>query len=256
LRGSKTAALNFLNFSTQGLVAAGDPYETGVAKWRFPATEAKSDFSGNILVSNLGRRSSVLYKSEKTADGFKKVPVRQSQIVEKSLDEKASETADLIFKLRQKRIDIITGNTDATYSGQAMGAVLSEIDKLEKQYMSLFIGETVKNEQTAYFEVVPDQSRSNQIYIAFRISDKDGLLPADNLSGRPVIMEFSAKDGKISAAGQNVSGESFKGGTIYYRQPEVVSLKISDNRRILLNLRLPVYQFGKMLSFPLNIAVK
>lgn len=46
----------------------------------------------------------------------------------------------MILSLRQQRINIITGNTDATFSGDALRAAVEEIGRLEEEYMSLFTG--------------------------------------------------------------------------------------------------------------------
>ena len=40
------------------------------------------------------------------------------------------------------------------------------------------------------FEVIPEAGRENQMYIAFRISDVNGLVPSDDMTGRPVVMEI------------------------------------------------------------------
>ena len=167
----------------------------------------------------------------------------------------SSDLANLIFTLRQKRIDILTGDTDVTYSGEAMSAVLDEITRLEQEYLSLFIGKSVKQPQTLVFDVVPSAANNKQMYIAFRISDNQGLLPANNVGGRPIVLELVADGENI----QNVSAAEATAnskGRIVYRKPVTVIARVLDGQNILMQGRVPVYQFGKVLSFPVDIATR
>ena len=179
--------------------------------------------------------------------------MQQIQIVEKSVEKKAEQTAALIFKLRQTRIDIITGNTDATYNGEAMGAALHEIDRLEKEYLSLFIGKSEKDIQKVLFDVTPKEGNERQIYIAFRFSESLGLLPSSNVGGRPIVLEL-APGGKGGAA--TIGKETAAKGRIYYREPVVVTARLLDGQKELLQTRFPVYQFGEISSIPADIALK
>ena len=251
---SKTASANFLNFCSQGLIMTSDSYTGKQAQWRFPSAVNNNDFASSGATSNLDSRTTTLYKSVKTADGLEKVPVQQTQVVEKSIERKAEETASMIFRLRQKRMDIITGDTDATYSGEAMAAAIEEITRLEQEYLSLFIGKSVTDEQTVVFDVVPKAENGNkQMYIAFRISDTQGLVPASNMSGRPIVLELQ-KDGTHSA-GTSEAASSAK-GRIYYRQPATMTARLLDGQKEIMQGRMPVYQLGQTLSFPIDIAVK
>ena len=251
---SKTAGANFLTFCSQGLIVAPGYFSSGSMPFTFPS-EISSSWSDNIqAVSNLQRDTAKLYKSEKNASGeIVKVAVPQTQIVEKTVEQKAAETAELIFKLRQKRVDILTGETDANYSGAALGDALKEINKLEKNYTSLFTGCEVENIQRASFDVVPKAKNAKQTYVAFRISDAQGLLPADNISGRPVYLELSVLDQKIEAEDLNEAAAASK-GKVAYRTPVIVMAKLIDGQKVLAQRRIPVYQFGKILYFPLEVA--
>ena len=94
--------------------------------------------------------------------------MQQNMVVEKSADKKAAEAAETIFKLRQKRLQIVTGDTDATYSGEAMGAAIAELTRLEEEYMTLFVGYSDYNDMAMSFDVIPDAEAESQMYIAFR----------------------------------------------------------------------------------------
>ena len=125
---------------------------------------------------------------------------------------------------------------------------------MEQEYLSLFLGKSLVDEQTVVFDVVPKaENGSKQMYIAFRISDTQGLVPASNMSGRPIVLELQ-KDGTHSA-GTSEAASSAK-GRIYYRQPATMTARLLDGQKEIMQGRMPVYQLGQTLSFPIDIAVK
>lgn len=241
----------FLKLSTVGLVSFSDANFGDESVWRFP-TEVKGDFSGKGVSSNLTSESATLYRNSKTESAYNKVAVQQNMVVEKSLEQKAAETAEMILKLRQQRLQIVTGDTDATYSGEAMGAAIEEISRLEKEYMTLFVGYSDFQTQKMRFDVVPQQGLESQMYVAFRLSDTAGLVPADNLSGKPILMEIVAQD----FADPVLSAEMLKNKReveAYYRIPAICTVKLMDGTNLLLQSRMPVYQLGRESSLPLNV---
>lgn len=254
LGNSKNATANFLNFTRSGLVVAPGYFSAPASK-SVNATAKSGNRPADVqAVSNLGKKTTMLYKSVTREDGsIDKIEVPQTQIIEKSLEQKAEETAELIFKLRQKRVDILTGDTDANYSGEALGAAMKEISRLEKQYLALFIGRTTVDYQKGSYEVVPDAKNAKQTYVAFRLSDTQGLVAADNVSGRPVYLDFSSTEAKIDGKVSEADILNSK-GKIIYRTPIVSTVKLIDAQRIMGQCRVPVYQFGKTLSIPMESA--
>lgn len=247
---TKSAAENFLNICDKGLVIYSDNNDVKTSQWNSTAN-ATEDFPSQSATSNLSNTTTTLYKSVQTADGIKSVPVEQTQIVEKSDEKKAEETAALILKMRQKRMDIITGETDVTYDGQAMKAILEEINRLEAEYLTQFMGRSVKDTVNATFYVKPDLSNSKQLYMAFRISDAQGLLPAGNLGGRPIILEITSEGEPINYKTPEALANPGK-GILLYRKPVTVMMRLLDGQKTLLQSRMPVYQFGEILSFPVD----
>ncbi|MCR5002867.1 MAG: DUF4831 family protein [Bacteroidales bacterium] len=242
--GSKTP--DFLTLTSQGLISTGEAGFGSESVWRFPARK-DGDFSQKGVSSNFTSEATTLYKNVKNEDVYTKVAIQQDMVVEKSLDAKAREAADMIFDLRKKRVQIVTGDTDATFSGEALAAAVAEISKLEKEYMSLFIGYTETQEQTMKFDIVPSAANQKQIYIAFRLSDNAGLVASDNIEGKPYILEL--KPQAVSDAPAVAAG---KGQMATYRIPAICELKLSDGVNTLLRDRVPVYQLGKDATFMVN----
>lgn len=248
---------SFLKLSASGLVSFGDAAHGNQVAWRFP-TETSGNFSDKGVSSNITSEATVLYKKDK--DNSAKVSVQQNVIVAKSLEQKASETASMILNLRKQRLQIVTGDTDATYSGEAMGAAIDELTRLENEYMTMFVGYSEYQTQKKNFELIPDASRESQRYIAFRLSDSAGLVPADNLSGKPVVMELipqefqqipepvlDEKEAKKAVVPQVLA---------YFRIPAACTVKLMDGVDVLLQTRMPVYQLGQESSLPVNVILK
>lgn len=249
-----TIDATFLKLSASGLVSFSDANFGDESVWRFP-TRTQGDFSDKGVSSNLTSEATTLYRNSKTESAYSRVAVQQSMVVEKSLEQKAAETAEMILKLRQQRLQIVTGDTDATYSGEAMGAAIEEITRLEKEYMTLFIGYSDFQQQQMRFDVIPQPGLESQMYVAFRLSDTAGLVPADNLSGKPIVMEIVPQ----AFAEPQVSADilaNAKEVEVYYRIPAICTVKLMDGANLLLQSRMPVYQLGKESSLPVNVILK
>ena len=236
-------AMSFLSLTSQGLVAVSDGNFGNGSEWRF-ASQAAGDFSGRGVSSNLTSEATTLFRG---VDGAR-IGIQQNMVVQKSLEQRAQEAAEMIFDLRKKRVQIVTGDTDATYSGEAMGAALAEIAALEKEYMSMFIGYSDFQTQRMKCDVVPEKDRKSQTYVAFRLSDTDGIVSADNVSGKPYLLELVAQPvspatGKASAA---------KGNVAVYRIPAICSVKLTDGVNPILQDRVAVYQLGAESYFPIS----
>ncbi len=124
----------FLSLSAQGLVSVGDGQSGRSSQWRFPSP-SDADFADRGVSSNLTSEQTTLYRSVQN----NMVAVQQDMVVTKSIEQRAREAADMIFSLRKKRVEIVTGDTDATFSGEAMAAAIQEISRMEKEYLSLYL---------------------------------------------------------------------------------------------------------------------
>ena len=245
LSSKNMSASSYLQLTTQGLIVAPDGNFGTESAWRFPI-QTSGDFSGKGVSSNYTSESAVLYQGVKQSDSYSKISVHQDMVVEKSLEQKAKEAADLIFSLRKKRVQIVTGDTDADYSGAAMESALNEITRLENEYLTLFVGYSEYQTQSKSFDVVPAADQGN-ISVAFRLSDTEGLLPADDMSGKPYILDITPQEIVSTASGK---GKAATG--IIYRIPSICNVKLSDGVNVLLQSRMPVYQYGVTKIYPIK----
>ena len=115
------------------------------------------------------------------------LPLNKMSAAAQTVEEQAAATAKMIFSLRQHRLELITGETGENVFGAGLKAALDEIARLEKEYLDMFYGATTVSEEVHTFNVVltPDKME----YVVCRFSDDAGVVAADDLSGKPLVLK-------------------------------------------------------------------
>lgn len=240
-----------LALSAEGLVSMGGEEPLAPVQWRFKAVP-QADFTGMALTSGMDKETKTLYKNVTTDSSFSRVAVSQDVVVEKSLEKKASEAADIILSVREERLKITIGDTDATYSGEALGAAIAELTRIEKEYLTMFVGYSQKETFSRTFDVVPERAGETRMYVAFRVSDEEGLTDSESFSGLPYYLEVAPESVPAAALGEPVKASS-KVIPIYYRIPSVCKVSLTDGKDQLISTRVPVYQMGVVATVPVKV---
>lgn len=222
-----------------------DTEASGTSVWSKPGF-AQSGFESRGVSANYTSEAATLFSA-----GSASRIVSQSVTVEKTPEQKAREAADMVFLLRRNRIQIITGDTDATYSGEAMKAAIDELAALEQEYLSLFLGYTITQEQKVTFELSPSSDAKDQIYVIFRLSDQEGLLPAEEIGGKPYYLDIAPQE-MASAPAADPRAASRAKAVQTVRIPAICDLKVSDGVKTFLQSRIPVYQLGEDRVYPVQ----
>ena len=237
---------SFLALSAQGLVALQNKADASSTAWRFlPSASARFDGS---IVSPFKEETRITYKTLKTDNGTVQVPVEHKAKQTKSEEDRAAEAAETLLSLRRERLNIISGNTDATYSGEALGAAIRELDRLEEQYLALFRGYSVSGTMEGSFDVIPDPELQHQRYLAFRLTDSGPV--TDGVKGVPYYIELEPEALNFPAADEKKNKE--KHNSIHFRIPAVCRVKLTRDGVCLLETRSLVYQLGKETFFTPN----
>ena len=242
------SSAGFLQLCAQGLVVMADNYTGKPAPWHF-TSQAGASFEGVDPLGNLGKETTTLYKAVRTDEGYERVPVTQDNVVEKSPDRKAADAAAMVFSLREKRRQIATGDTDATFSGEALQAAIDEITRQEERCLSLFYGIRDISVEEKTFDIVPDPANATGRYTAFRLADH--LQPGSAKEGRAFTLELQKET--LSAPESAVDSRAREGATVRYRIPAITRCRVYDGTTLLLESRVPVYQLGEETTLPLNV---
>ena len=94
--------------------------------------------------------------------------------------------AKQIYRLRESRTDLITGDSDQRPDGDALKIMLRQIDEQERRLTAMFTGMVIRTRKTETIRWIPEKECSN--LVVARISEKEGVVDKDNLSGRPLYL--------------------------------------------------------------------
>ena len=116
------------------------------------------------------------------------LPLNKVSATVQTTEEQAAATAEMIFSLRKHRLDLITGEAGENVFGAGLKAALDEIARIEKECLDMFYGSKVVAEKSYTFNmtITPD----NNYYTICRFSDEAGIIPVDDLSGRPIALRI------------------------------------------------------------------
>ncbi|MDR2883440.1 MAG: DUF4831 family protein [Alistipes sp.] len=134
-----------------------------------------------------------VYTHMNPARGFPRLTVDKTSAATTSLEESARLAAEKIFTIRRSRFDLITGEVGENVFGGGLYSALAEMNRLEEEYLSLFLGRVTVGSERREYGVTPVRGRLS--YTVCRFSETDGLLPPDDLSGVPVVLELQAAAG-------------------------------------------------------------
>jgi len=191
---------------------------------------------------------------------FDEVPLPKSVLAKHSMGDQASELAAKIMTLREDRAAIIVGDgyTTAMPGGDALKTMIEKIDFIQEQYLSMFKGKVKKENFQYSFDYIPEEARKTTQSIVFRFSEMHGIVENNDMSGIPMIIEIDSYE--------NMKGfEQFKknqvylkraakvketGNGLFYRIPEIGTVKLLANDDILKQEKIKIAQFGSIHSLP------
>lgn len=238
---------SLLALSAQGLVSFADRAEGERAAWRFP-TQARANFNGARVTDTDKPTTIIEFQDVQTDTGMVSIPVEHKILVEKTLEDKASDAAEMILHLRKERMNIVTGNTDANFYGNSMEIALKELDRMEKEYMALFEGFTVVKTFSASFEIIPSAGSNSQHILAFRLLEDHFATEGNRGVPYYLNIEPEASRNEEEQAGQRRN----RTNPLHYRTPVVCKVTLTKDNQPLLSARVPVYQLGTEGQYPNN----
>ena len=181
--------------------------------------------------------------------------VRIPYVVEKKkklpLDQLAEKAARRLMELRDGKHLILTG--EATVFPQS-DAAINEINRLEQAYTELFTGKTITETFTFSYDLIPQKAMAGKPTVLFQFSDQTGPLKDLAGAGKAVTVEFTPEKKTKDLVTTGKKSDS-KYDKIFYRVPDVVSVKISMGSEKLFESRKLIYQFGEVVQLPANYII-
>lgn len=151
----------------------------------------------------------------------------------------AEALAARIKDLREQRYKILTGDTDATYSGEAMKATIDELLRMERECLLLFTGYEQVVTRSFELEFVPDAAQSQKFEFV-------------RIGGSPMFIELQA-DAVVMPEHQErtIKDKDIQVQYIVGRVPANCTVSVCENSGFeLASTRIPVYQAGAEVKYP------
>jgi hypothetical protein len=201
-------------------------------------------------------QNDTVYRTVKLDTSFVKIPylVEKKKIL--SLEQLAEKAAKSLLELRDGKHSILTGEANVFPQSSAG---IDEINRMEKEYTALFTGKTLSEKKTITYTVIPKKESATKPVMLFRFSGTEGVFPVSSSTGTPVMAEFEPekKTRDITIIPRTLNeGEKIQiYDKLYYRLPDVATLRIKMDNQLLFECRILVDQFGEVVQLPSNYII-
>ncbi len=165
----------------------------------------------------------------------------------KSEVDNVKEAVSEIFRIRSERVKLLNAENGVP-DGKSLEIILDGYERMEDDYLSLFMGKTMTREVKRVVVCAP--GLPGEAVIAFRFSEKEGLVDVKNVSAQAYALQVADV---VVPASRSVSdtGDEL---AIYYRVPAVGELQlVRGNHEVVLRKRAIVPQFGEIKRFPVEV---
>lgn len=158
--------------------------------------------------------------------------------------------AKQIYKIRESRTDLVTGNMDnLPADGESFKLMLKQLDDQEKALTALFVGSTQRESKTITIDIDPTEDVEKQVITRF--SKFKGVVDKTDLGGTPVYLTIKTIE-KKELIPDPKAARARKG--VFYRIPAKVEVSLTglDNKNwIRENVLIP--QMGIVVSLSPNL---
>jgi hypothetical protein len=200
-------------------------------------------------------QSDTAYKRLNVDSSFVRIPYIVEKKKKLTVDQLAEKAAKRLMELRDGKHLILTGEANVFPQSDA---AINEINRLEKAYTELFTGKTLKETFTFSYQLIPQKTMVGKPVTLFQFSDLTGPVTSTMKGGKPVTIDFipekKTKDLTIINRVKTRSTAK-KYDKLFYRVPDVVSIRISRGSEKLFDSRKLIYQFGEVIQLPANYII-
>lgn len=200
-----------------------------------------------------------VYQTLRTDTSFIRLPILKDMISTKSLMNQAEEAANIIMELRERKYKLLNGEIAFKVElvplpdGKALEIMLMELNRMEYDYVSLFVGRVMKETKVFDFSYTPVSTSGTEITDLFTFSSFSGFLPSGNSNGDPVKLVLDS-DQDFSGQPDNVElGENdneSKGSGLAYRIPGRAKVSVEQDGEVLVSESFLIAQYGIIQYLP------
>jgi hypothetical protein len=248
-----TLDASFLALSSEGLIFLSKKPDEIIVDLTSFTPKNYQIYPDRLPSSPLETQKEFIMERIKTDSGFISIPFQQSIVEKKDAQSKAEEAAKFLFQLRQRRFELVTGDVDHAFSGSSLKDALDEISRLEREYLSLFLGKHLVESRVYKFYVSPEKTLDKKMYPVFHFSEVDGVLTEATRTSTSFSLNVipSGKVNYIEGIKTKV-----KVAGIYYRVPEIAEIQLLQGAKEVCSGRIQIYQMGKEFVLPSDTKIK
>lgn len=188
---------------------------------------------------------------------FDNVALNEDLLYKTSSAAMAQEAANMVYKLRTSRIELLSGELEnLPPDGEAYKTILKEIEKQEKDFVSLFSGKTISTIQTQRFELTPDIQSSYANHVLCRLNKQKGLVDAMDITGTPIYLKLDIAQKENPKSTQAEPSKDAVRNGLFYTVPSWGTVHIVDRNITIASQKVALAQYGQVVSMPPSILEK
>ena len=167
------------------------------------------------------------------------------------LEQQARAAAEKITEIRDAKMKLLTGFQEVAFEGDAVKSMYAELDAMENEYLSLFLGKRLTKEVVRSVYVTP--TRENNIISVARFSLRNGLSSSQG-DGEMITLTVmpSETTSSIKAPSHSAIESATHENKLVYRIPETANVKVACGSRLLAEKRCVISQLGVLLLAPIG----
>ena len=172
----------------------------------------------------------------------------------RSEEQLARNAAEMINRIREEKIKLITGFQETAFALDTYRQMLTDLETMENEYLSLFIGKKIVNTTVKTVYVTPSKEVTSQTIGKF--STTSGF--STNIAGNGSLITFQAislnTTGNFNEPSPSAIESIAHDNKLFYRIPETAHVKVTLGNEVLVERRETIAQYGVFMMAPLGKA--
>lgn len=167
----------------------------------------------------------------------------------------ARDAAEMIATIRQEKLKLLTGYQETAFLLDTYKAMFDDLDAMEAEYLSLFIGKRISTTYVRSIYVTPSKEVTSQTVAKF--SKEQGLVAGTNGMGTSISVQALSLQttGSINQLSQSAVESLSHENKLFYRIPEVAQVKVTMGNQTLCEGRQTIAQYGVFMLAPLSNSI-
>ncbi|PKP15894.1 MAG: hypothetical protein CVU06_15705, partial [Bacteroidetes bacterium HGW-Bacteroidetes-22] len=171
---------------------------------------------------------------------------------EKPSEQKAREAADMVARLREGLVNLLTGFQEISYDPNTLKYMTENVKNLREEYVSMFKGLRLEKVQTYTFFVVPEDDKSSMAITICKFSKESGITEQADAKARDITLTFKRDGSTTHLAGYVPKTGAGESAVLYYRIPEAAQVMVKYQNQSYASTSIPISQFGVVVPMPLQ----